>query len=343
MLRNVKLGKIFAVVSLSALVWIWADLASDEQFSVYSAAVNILPSQPDLWVSFEDEASVSIREIVLKGPAARIAELNRRLKQGERLEFDFDAAQADMSAPGSYSLRLRDFLQRDKEIKRMGLKVESCKPEQVSVTVRELVKKLVQVQCRDEGNNPVTATVTPTHVNVLLPADWPGLLAYVQLTENEKGAARQSPITKTPYVPLADDRKQIAERTVAVTIPSVQLPDVTIESPRLGFIMSKDLHDKYRVEVEGFMQHFAPFNIQATTEAKSAYENQDFQLLLVIRDTDVPDVGSAEYRSRPLKYNFPDEFVRKGQIEPVGAQRTARFRLIERPAAESSSLSGTTE
>ncbi|MHC4155496.1 MAG: YbbR-like domain-containing protein [Planctomycetota bacterium] len=337
MLRNVKLGKIFAVISLSALVWIWADLASDEQYPVYSATVNIVPSQPELWVSFEDGASVSIREIVLKGPAARTAELNRRLKQGERLEFDFDAAQANMGSPGSYSLSLQGFLQRDKEIKRMGLKVESCKPEAVSVTVSKLVKRLVEVQCRDEANNPVTATVSPTHVNVLLPEDWPGPVAYVQLTENEKSGARQSPIPKRPYVPLADDRKQIAERTVAVTIPSVQLPEVTIQNPRLGFIMSKDLHDKYSVDVESFIGHHVPFNIRATLEAKSAYENQDFQLLLVIKDTDVPDVGSAEYRPRTLEYNFPDEFVRKGQIDLPGAPSVAQFRLIERPIVESGS------
>ncbi|MHC4708021.1 MAG: YbbR-like domain-containing protein, partial [Planctomycetota bacterium] len=188
MLRNVKLGKIFAVISLSALVWIWADLASDEQFPVYSATVSIVPSQPGLWVSFEDGASVPIREIVLEGPAARIAELDRRLKQGERLEFDFDAAQANMGSPGSYSLSLQDFLQRDKEIKRMGLKVYSCKPDAVSVTVSKLVKRLVEVQCRDQANNPVTAAVSPTHVNVLLPEEWPGPVAYVQLTESEKGA-----------------------------------------------------------------------------------------------------------------------------------------------------------
>jgi hypothetical protein len=344
MLRNVKLGKIFAVISLSALVWIWADLASDEEYPVYGATVNIIPSQPDLWVSFEDGASVSIREIVLKGPAARTAELNRRLKQGERLQFDFDAAQAGMSAPGSYPLILQDFLQKDKEIKRMGLKVERCKPEQVSVTVRKLVKRMVDVECRDEENNPVTANADPPRVNVLLPDDWPALVAYVQLTENEKGIARQSPITKTPYVPLADDRKVVAEETVTVTIPSQEfLPLDTIQNPRLGFLMSKDLHDKYRVDVEGFIGHFAPFNIRATPEAKSAYESQDYQLLLVIKDTDVTDVGSAEYRPRTLEYNFPDEFVSKGQIKLPGAPRQARFRLIERPAAEGGSLSGTTE
>jgi hypothetical protein len=338
MLRNVNLGKIFAVISLSALVWIWADLASDEEYPVYGATINIVPSQPNLWVSFEDGASVSIREIVLKGPAARTAELNRRLKQGERLEFDFDAAQAGMSEPGSYPLILQDFLPKDKEIKRMGLKVERCKPEQVSVTVSKLAKRLVEVQCRDEANNPVTAAVSPTHVNVLLPEEWPGPVAYVQLTESEKGAARQSPINKTPYVPLADDRKQMAEDTVRVTIPSIQLPEVTIQNPRLGFLMSKALQDKYSVDVEGFMGHFAPFNIRATLEAKSAYENQDFQLLLAIKDTDVPDVGSAEYRPRTLEYSFPDEFVRKGQIDLPGAPSVARFRLIERPPAEGSSL-----
>jgi len=161
MLRKIKFGKIFAVAVLSVLVWVWADLASDEQYTVYSATINIVPSQQNLWVSFGDGASVSVREIVLRGPAARIAQLNTRLKQGERLQFDFDAAQAGMSEPGPYTLPLKDFLQRDKEIRRMNLKVESCKPEQVQVTVQRLVKKQVQVECRDETNNPVTAEINP--------------------------------------------------------------------------------------------------------------------------------------------------------------------------------------
>lgn len=333
MIRKIKFGKIFAVAVLSVLVWVWADLASDEEYTVYSATISIVPSQQNLWVSFEDGASVSIREIVLKGPAARIAQLNTRLKQGEPLQFDFDAAQAGMSEPDSYPLILKAFLQSDKEIKRMSLRVESCKPEQVQVTVQRLEKRQVPVECRDETNNPVTAEINPPRVNVLLPEDWAGAVAYVQLSDSEKKGARLSPITKTPYVPLPDDRKAVAEQPVAVTIPSVELPKQEIR-PRVGYVLSHTLQGKYEVDVSNFTELYVPFTIQATPTAKFAYENQDFQLLLVIKDTDVSDVASDDYRRRALEYNFPAEFVSKGEIKLVGTPREAQFRLIEKPSPE---------
>lgn len=341
MLRNVKLGKIFAVISLSALVWIWADLASDEEFPVYSATLNIVPSQPDLWVSFEKGASVSIKEIVLKGPAARIAELNRRLKQGERLEFDFDAAQADMSAPGPYSLRLQDFLQRDKQIKRMGLKVESCKPERVPIVVQELMSTTVDVECVDERGNQMTANIDPPSVKILLPEGWVGRVAYVQLNANEKKEARLSAVYKKPYVRLANDQTVLADKNVAVTIPSEEfLQEQAIETPSLGFALSKNLLGKYEVDVEGFLGHLAGFKIRATPEAKRLYENQTFQLILEIRDG---DAASTEYQSRPLKYNFPDECLSKGEIEPAQPAPVARFKLIALPSREEEPVEGPSE
>jgi len=156
MIRNLKYGKIAVVVFITILIWVWADLALDEELPVPNAAISVANSDPRLWVSFDDASSVTLEEVVLKGPLRKIAKISRKLDEGERLKIDFDAVKEKMSEPGSYSLNLLPFLQKDKEIKRLGLKVESCKPEMLSVKVVGLVSRLLDVKCVDEDQNPIS-------------------------------------------------------------------------------------------------------------------------------------------------------------------------------------------
>lgn len=85
MVKNVKYGKIAAVVFLSLLVWVWADLAKTEVLSVPKADLAVAKSvSPNLWVTFDNtRASVSITKLVLKGPTSKInqlkAQIDRRL------------------------------------------------------------------------------------------------------------------------------------------------------------------------------------------------------------------------------------------------------------------------
>jgi len=150
MIRKPKYGKIAIVVFLTVLIWFWADLALDEQLPVSTATVSIIRSNPKLWVSFDDASSVLVEEMVLKGPLRKIAEISKKLEDGEGLEIGFDAANEGMNEPGSYSLTLLPFLQKDKQIERLGLKVESCKPETLPIKVVGLVSKLLDVKCVDE-------------------------------------------------------------------------------------------------------------------------------------------------------------------------------------------------
>jgi len=337
MLKKVKFGKVSAVVFLTVLVWVWADLASDEQDTIYSADIAIATSKPELWASFDTGSSVPIKEIVLKGPTSRIAEVRARVKQAGRLKFDLDVAKENMDKPGLHPLQLLTFLQKDSQMKQLGLKVESCKPDAVSVTVRALVKRKVEVTCRDERDNPVNAIIDPPSVEILLPEDWPDRVAYVQLSmaDIEQARLSASEIRKTPEVRLASDRTVKADRTVEVRIPSEGvLPEQTIR-PSLGFVLSEKLQREYKVDVVDLLTFYVPFKIRATPEAKRAYENETYQLILEIRDS---DVESTDYQPRRLKYGFPDEFVCKGEIKPLQPAPEARFKLIRLPPAEAGAV-----
>ena len=148
MLRKMKLGKIALVVFITVLIWVWADLALDEVLSDKPAVVVVDESStPRFWVSFNEDNSVEADiKVTISGPHGAVSEINRSLRGGERLEFDFDASAENMDEPGTYPLDLLPFLRKDIQIRRNGLKVKLCEPEQILVNVVALAKKTLTIR-----------------------------------------------------------------------------------------------------------------------------------------------------------------------------------------------------
>jgi hypothetical protein len=341
MIRKPKFGKIAIVVFITVLIWVWADLALDEVLQVYSATISIVRSNPQFWVSFDDASSVTIEQIVLKGPLRKIAEMRRKLEE-EGLKIDFDAAKEKMNEPGSYPLPLFPFLQKDEEIKRLGLKVESCDPEMVSVKVVRLVSRPLDVKCVDENQNPVgQATVDPPQVDMLVPEDWgpEKLIAEVMLTRREIEHARVSPIDEIPYIRLAAGQIRDAPKPVTIRMPPQpdRLSDYTIKAPTLSIALSPALQGKFYVDVNNLSDVLLPIVIRATPEAERAYRLQPLpKMTLYILDDDTEK--GEDVPPRKVVYNFPPEFVEKGEIELKNPQQPAeaKFKLIPFSSAEAS-------
>ena len=74
-------------------------------------------------------------------------------------------------------------------------------------------------------------------------------------------------------------------------------------------------------------------SIRATPEAKRLYEKMRYQVILEIDDSD-KDAQSTEPLRRELIYNFPAEYVRRGEIVLNQQSVTARFRLTALPAEQ---------
>jgi len=217
MTGKIKYGKILVVAFLTILLWVWADLELDEQLPDKPAVVVIDQSvNPKLWVSFGAESSTEADiKVTLSGPHAAIAALNRKLKEGEKIGFDFDAAQEKMEEPDSYPLNLLPFLQKDRAIKRLGLKVKSCEPDKITVKVERLVEKKLAVRCVD-GTMTIKANVVPAKVNAFVPEDWVGS-ATVQLAQFEIDQAMSAPVFKRPYVELVSGQVRPLDETVKIS------------------------------------------------------------------------------------------------------------------------------
>jgi hypothetical protein len=340
MVKKVKYGKVLVVIFITVLIWVWADLALDEVFSVSSVNITAKSTNPGLWVSFGDKSSAFIDKMVLKGPASRIADVKRKLKDGSLvLEFFLDPAQTEtIASPGEYTLPLLTFLRQSDQIKKLGLTVESCEPQSLKVLVVGLDKKLLTIKCIDEAQNAIKAAVIePKQLDAFVPKDWSGekLVANVQLTRREIDQAKLSAVEKTPFIELAPGQISQLQGTVKIKMPPEEdlLADYTITTARLRFSLSPNIQGKYKVVVDNLDEVIRTITIRATADAKRAYEKMPYQVTLEIDDE---DAGATEPLRRSLIYNFPDEYLRKDDIRLNQQPVTARFKLIPLSAPETS-------
>ncbi|MHC4719679.1 MAG: hypothetical protein ACYSYT_04295 [Planctomycetota bacterium] len=339
MIKEIKYGKILVIVSLTVLIWVWTDLALDEEFAVSGVEISIAKStNPALLVSFGDELSATIEKMVLRGPASKIAEVKRKLNDGSLvLEFFLDPSQEPtITGLGENILNVLAFLKQSDQIRQLGLTVESCEPETLTVTVVRLAKKSLAVTCVDETQNVrEPAAVEPPQVEMFVPEGWSGekLTATVQLTRREIEQSRLSPIEKTPYIELPAGQTKEAPRSVRITMPPTEdlLADHTITAATLGITLSANLQGKYRVAVTNLDEVIRAVTIRATADAKRAYEKMPYQVILEIDDE---DAKSTEPLRRELIYNFPDEYVRRDEIRLNQQPVTARFELIPLTSTE---------
>lgn len=333
MIAKIKYGKIAIVIFLTILIWVWVDLALDEEFTAPKAAINVAFS-PNLWVSFDNKPSASIDNIVLKGPLQKINEVRRKLNDGSlALDFFLDPVREEMTTTGSHTLTVLDFVKRSDEIKALGgLTVEDCEPEIIDVNVVELVERSLDIECFNENGAPLEVeSVDPSEVVMYVPAD-SRLTAQVRLTSREIEQARLSVVVKMPYVVLATDQIKQAPKSVKIKmLPEADsLSEHTIEQAKLVIAMSVNLLGKYDVEIN-HNEVVRPFTILATPEAKQVYESQPVQMTLYILDEDAkkgPEEEQQREQQREVVYNFPEEFVRKNEIKLKNPPKQAKFKLI---------------
>lgn len=337
MSNKFKFGKISVAVFLTALIWVWADLAQDERL-VLSNVVSVTvasSSDPNLWVSLQVEESVlrsslTVDRVVLKGPASRVAEVERMKNKGA-LDLDLFLVPEPMglTEPGVRTLDALSFLKQSDEIRQLGLTVETCEPRVITVQVRRLRVEDVAVECVDEKGNPVKPeSLEPSRVDVRVPPE-AIFVARVRLTADERKQARDAPIDKVPYVELADGQRREAAQKVKVKLPPAQ--DVLSAYPvsaTLGFCMSQNLQGKYRVELRDDPTA-NPVIIRATLSARQEYEKAPFHMILYIEDSDKP---GPDFVARRVVLNFPEEYVRRGEIELVDqTPPEVQFRLVPIP------------
>lgn len=335
-LKKIKLKKIAVVVFLTALIWVWADLATDTEYPIPRVTIKMGRSRPNLWISFGGESAVDINDVIFKGPVSKINDAKRIIgNDPQKLEFILDAEQQErygFTKQGKYPLNVQEFFRNYEWIHQLGLSVPACEPNAVDVDVVELVEKQLTVRVQNQDRAFLEPeTVVPSEVVMYVPRDWGGekLTAYVILSQSEITRARKEAITKTPYIELATGQSRQATTSVKIKMPLEVDPRIeyTIAQPILVFGFSANTQGKYIVEVENLVEVLS-ITVKATKAAKQAYENMPFQVLLVVLDEDIKYAEEKLEIQREVIYNFPEEFVRRNEIELVSPKATATFKLI---------------
>lgn len=336
MRKKLNAGKISVTVFLTVLIWVWADLAQDERLDLsnFVTVTMAKSSDPNLWVALEDDnsvlrASVTIERVVLKGPASRVSEVVRR-KNREKLDLNLFLVpeQMGLTDTSTRTLDVLSFLKQTDEIRQLGLTVETCEPRMITVQVSKLKIEPMNVECVDDSGNQIIAeTIEPSRVKVRVPPEG-ATTAKVRLTAEEQRQAREAPVEKIPYIELADGQRRDGLQPVKVKLPPAEnaLRQYPV-SATLGLCMSQNLQGKYRVELrEDPMADLVL--VRATAAAHQEYDKTPFHMLLYIQDSDKP---SQEYISREVVFNFPQEYVQRGEIKLDQAVPKVQFRLVPIP------------
>lgn len=332
--NRIKFGKVSIVVFLTALIWVWADLALDERMDLSGVVITVAKSgDPALWVSFvagEDTpallTSVTLDTVVLKGPASRKTRVESLANKG-LLDLDLFVVpeREGMTEVGLRTLNVLDFLKQSDKIKQLGLTVESCEPRTLTVQVRQLVKTAVPVECITIDSS-LEKNLQPSMVDAYIPKDEP-LKAIIRLTLDDENQAKNAPIEKTPYVELAPgQRREISTPVKIALTPAQRVLDAGSVPATLGFCFSTNLQGKYKVVFDQDRTEWATVLIKATRLASDAYRNAPFQLLLYIDDRDI--LNREEFVTRDLVFSFPEEYVRRNEIEADQPAYKARFKLV---------------
>ncbi len=335
MIDKLKPGKISIVVFLTALIWVWADLAQDDRLSLSNVRIEVAKSgDPTLWVNFVVEradpnlrTSMALDEVVLKGPASRIAEVSRRRNRGDLdLNLFLVPEQEGLTQPEAHTLNVLDFLRKNDEIRKLGLTVESCEPQRLTTTTYELVKQFVTVECVGIDSSLQVKNLDPSSVEAYVPSDGT-FKAMIGLTPQEQNQARNEAVEKTPYIELASgQRRELASKVKVTLVPAQNVLSEYMVSATYGICFSPNLQGKYRVIVHNEATELARVYIKATALAHTAYRDAPYKLILYIEDTDRQITQWPT--SRPFVFRFPDEYVRRGEIEASQPAPVAQFTLL---------------
>lgn len=332
--KNRRLGKISLTIILTILIWVWADLSQDEERTLTNLVALDLaqPSDETLWVSFVGtdgtlNSTAILDSVTLKGPASQIAEIDRTRKKG-LLNLNLVVIPEDeglTEVGDALTFNVLDFLRDSTEIRDLGLTVELCEPAILTVQVRRLVEKTVPVQCVDEDGVVLDAKIEPPDVTTYVPSD--GIyIATVRLSSREREQARNADITKTPYIELAADQRRTVATDVEVTLAREQmtLGEHKVEA-RWVYCFSPVLQGKYRVELDPQSRtDLANIRVKATPDAFAAYQNETIHIFVFVLDS---DKETMTVRDREVIFNFPDEYVRRGEIE-AAVHPKASFKLV---------------
>lgn len=337
MIKKLKPGKISIVVFLTALIWVWSDLAQEDRLPLSDVRIEVAKStDPTLWVNFvvdgadpNLQTSVALETVVLKGPASRVAEVNRRKNRGAvDLNLFLVPEEEGLMKAEAHPLNVLDFLRSNQVIRELGLTVESCEPQRLMLQAQTLVPQEVGVECL--GIDPsLQAVLDPSSITAYVPAGKTLKAKIPPLTPAEQAQAKAGAIEKTPYIELVQKQRRETSTKVKITLSPNQNPLTADTIPATyRFCLSPNLVGKYDVKLENEQTELTRVSVRGTGMACQAYRRAPAQLLLYIEDQDAQTPPDKWPLSREFVFAFPEPYVRLGEIVPDQPPPVAKFRLV---------------
>ena len=339
MMERLKIRKILAVVFLTVLIWVWSDLALDRTDKISQIPVVLgNSSDPNLLVSFVDEAGLltdrmMINTVTIKGPAKHVEQI-KALERADSLDLrlvlepETWALTEPMEAP---AWSLVNFVKRSPAIK--GLSIDNCAPRTASISVVQLAKRSLKVQCVDEDDSPIPAQITPSSITMYVPEAWAEdtLTAYVKLSSNALNRAQgETPIDAIPFVDISG-RIKTAKQSVKVRLPEVVTPLETqvIQNPKFCLVVDPVVQRDFFIRIPNEVEKTTKrIRFKGTDEAKTAYQAEPYHVELVVERKEGSQAGERQKR---LEYRFPPEYVEKNEIKPDDSPLdTIDFELVPR-------------
>lgn len=336
-----KLTKILIVIFLTLLIWAWAYM-SQEEIDSFTGTLQISPAtDPSMLVTFafgegNPQTKIPLTSLNFKGAPSRLSDLSKRYtlplgnRNRERLDFYYDPKNYARTEGGIYNLDILEHLQKSGKVQDLALTLESCAPTQVDVKMELLELKKLPIQCRDENGSLIKeAVMNPPFANIYARKGY-NASATVTLTQQQIENARKQPIKVTPYVELgvANIIRESAEQVEVVLQSESLLKPRTFKTTKpIGIFMSPELQNAYKVTILNEEKIRETMSIYATDEAFRAYENTDYPLYIIIKDSDVVDLSNIPPKT--VFYNFPREYVKSGQIteDETKLPRTADIKV----------------
>ncbi|MEJ2647362.1 MAG: hypothetical protein P8016_02990 [Sedimentisphaerales bacterium] len=335
MIKKIKFSKLALVLFLTVLIWVWANRALDETYSIYNATIVMGRTRPNLWVSFPQGTVIDINEIDVTGPTSRINSIEQIITNDpKKLEFPLIPEQFGIDKAGPQTLDVLEIIKKSNWIQKTGLTVVSCDPCEVVVSAVALTRQELNVQCYDKDGLPKELENAQT-VSMLVPPDWRDP-ARVELSSDEVQRAVKQPISKTPFIILPNGQRIDADKAVEIKLsPQEDMLPKKVENATVVYSFSENsLNRQYKIDVEN-MSEILNIEVFATPAAKDAYESQWSQVELEIHDDDVDTTRKDEFVRREVNYKLPEEFVRLNQIKLARPKATAQFTVTPLPPAES--------
>ncbi|MBW8035803.1 MAG: hypothetical protein FVQ79_09285 [Planctomycetes bacterium] len=324
---NSTVKKYALVVFITLLVWFWANNAIEDQIEVSVSITTTQTRDSDILVTFDKPMPLNVK-ITVKGPSSKISDLQKLIASGqENLDFVYSLQNDLKGEAKTIPLVTAEWLNQTVKMKSFGLTVESesAKPAMIQVTIEKLVKKELVIECFDEDGISITPdSLNPSKANIFVKQGWVEP-ARIDLTATDVEKAQKDYVIKEPYVQLGPNNRRYGKR-VTVKLSSTELDTVQFKPLNISFAVSKNLQGKYKVELKNESELTESTTFKATTEAMDAYKKSPVHIFVLVFDDDEKEIDVI---TRDVIYNFPPEYLVKGEIALAQPPVKARFELIK--------------